>query len=132
MLVDVETIKRPIKPKADSTLCNMRKDALIEYIRTLEHNYNVAVSFNEQQAKNVLKMCEDCTERCHPLWENTSLSIEELRKMDGDPVWDNFLMEWCIVMMELCNGNGAVKYFDGGFNRLSEKRFYRRNPGKET
>lgn len=59
------------------------------------------------------------------------LTLEELRKMDGEPVWDNFLMEWCIVMMELCNGKGAVKYFDGGFNRLSEKRFCRHKPKED-
>lgn len=53
MVVDVNIVKRHIKPKADSTLRNMRKDDLIEYIRCLENNYNVAVSFNNQQAKNV-------------------------------------------------------------------------------
>lgn len=53
MLVDIGEVKRHIKPKADSTLRNMRKDSLIEYIRTLEHNYNVAVSFNENQARYI-------------------------------------------------------------------------------
>ena len=53
MVVDVGVVKNHIKPKADSTLCNMRKVDLIEYIRTLEHNYNVAVSFNENQAKYI-------------------------------------------------------------------------------
>ena len=31
----------------------MRKDDLIAYIRSLENNYNVAVSFNENQAKYI-------------------------------------------------------------------------------
>lgn len=53
MVVDIGEVKRHINPKADSTLRNMRKDDLIEYIRCLEHNYNVAVSFNENQAKYV-------------------------------------------------------------------------------
>ena len=53
MLVDIGEVKRHIKPKADSTLRNMRKDDLIEYIRSLEHNYNVAVSFNKNQAKYI-------------------------------------------------------------------------------
>lgn len=53
MVVDIGDVKRHIKPKADSTLLNMRKTDLIEYIRTLEHNYNVAVSFNENQAKYI-------------------------------------------------------------------------------
>ena len=53
MIVDVGVVKNHIKPKADSTLYNMRKTDLIKYIRTLEHNYNVAVSFNENQAKYI-------------------------------------------------------------------------------
>lgn len=53
MVVDIGEVKRHIKPKADSTLRNMRKDELIEYIRCLENNYNVAVSFNENQAKYI-------------------------------------------------------------------------------
>lgn len=53
LLIDIGEVKKYIKPKADSTLRNMKKDDLIEYIRTLEHNYNVAVSFNENQAKYI-------------------------------------------------------------------------------
>ena len=53
MVVDVSVVKNHIKPKADSTLSNMRKAILIEHIRTLEHNYNVAVSFNENQARYI-------------------------------------------------------------------------------
>ena len=53
MVVDVGEVRKHIKPKADSTLHNMRKSGLIEYIRCLEHNYNVAVSFNENQAKYI-------------------------------------------------------------------------------
>ena len=53
MVVDIGVVKNHIKPKADSTLYNMIKADLIEYIRTLEHNYNAAVSFNENQAKYI-------------------------------------------------------------------------------
>ena len=67
MVVDVGVVKNYIKPKADSTLYNMKKVDLIEYIRTLEHNYNVAVSFNENQAKYIESLdavevvrCKDC------------------------------------------------------------------------
>lgn len=67
MVVDVGVVKNHIKPKADSTLYNMQKVDLIEYIRTLEHNYNVAVSFNENQAKYIESLditevvrCKDC------------------------------------------------------------------------
>lgn len=53
VLVDMNLLFTPVKPKADSTLNNMKKSELIEYIRTLEHNHNVAVAFNEQQARNI-------------------------------------------------------------------------------
>ena len=59
MLVDIALVKNHIKPKATSTLRNMKNDDLIEYIRTLEYNYNTAVSFNNQQAENFLKFCEE-------------------------------------------------------------------------
>ena len=59
MVIDASFVKRHIKPKADSTLLNMKKADLIEYIRTLEHNYNVAVSFNEQQARNIETMMKN-------------------------------------------------------------------------
>lgn len=71
MVVDIGVVKNYIKPKADSTLYNMRKVDLIEYIRTLEHNYNVAVSFNENQAKYIESLgftgvvfCKDCNQWC--------------------------------------------------------------------
>ena len=51
-----QTAMTGTKPKAYSTLCNMRKDELIEYIRLLEENHNTAVAFNHQQAKNFEKM----------------------------------------------------------------------------
>ena len=71
MVVDIGIVKNHIKPKADSTLRNMRKDDLIEYSRCLENNYNVAVSFNNQQAKNIESLgvtevvpCKDCKHFC--------------------------------------------------------------------
>lgn len=71
MVVDIGTVKNHIKPKADSTLLNMRKADLIKYIRTLENNYNVAVSFNENQARYIESLdavpvirCKDCANAC--------------------------------------------------------------------
>ena len=55
-MIDIAAVKAPIKPKADSTLYKMRKSELIEYIRCLEHNYNAAVWFNENQARNVERL----------------------------------------------------------------------------
>ena len=67
-LSDISKVKTYIKPKADSTLCNMRKTDLIEYIRTLEHNYNVAVSFNENQAKYIESIPQDAVPVVHGRW----------------------------------------------------------------
>lgn len=66
MVVDIGEVKRHIKPKADSTLRNMRKEDLIEYIRCLENNYNVAVSFNENQAKCIEAL--DAVKVVHGRW----------------------------------------------------------------
>lgn len=67
MVGDIGEVKRHIKPKADSTLFNMRKSDLIEYVRTLEHNYNVGATFLENQAKYIESLdmvevvrCKDC------------------------------------------------------------------------
>ncbi len=59
MIHDLNQFGLHIKAKATSTLNNMRKADLIEYIRDLEHNYNVAVDFNEQQARNCEKLLKD-------------------------------------------------------------------------
>lgn len=58
VLMDFNQIGKHCEVKADSTLNNMKKEELIQYIRTLEHNYNVAVDFNIQQVKN-FQMMED-------------------------------------------------------------------------
>lgn len=47
------------KVYSDATLKAMRKSELISYIRILEKNYDDAVFFNEQQARNVEKMLRD-------------------------------------------------------------------------
>ena len=47
------------KVYSDATLKAMRKSELISYIRMLEKNYDDAVFFNEQQARNIEKMMRD-------------------------------------------------------------------------
>ena len=54
--MDFNQIGNHCKVLADSTLNNMKKEELIRYVRILEHNYNVAVDFNIQQARNFEKM----------------------------------------------------------------------------
>lgn len=76
-----------LKTKASSTLNGMKKSELIEYIRILEHNYNVAVSFNEQQAKNlaVLQISDgDCVSR-----KTLMAAFEKLSKDSGVPLESN-------------------------------------------
>jgi ribulose bisphosphate carboxylase small subunit len=53
MIHDINQYGVMIRPKSSTTLKAMTKAELIEYIRTLEHNYNVAVEFNERQARNI-------------------------------------------------------------------------------
>ena len=59
MMIDITMVKTPVKPKADSTLYNMTKSDLIEYIRCLEHNYNAAVWFNENQARYIEQLLNE-------------------------------------------------------------------------
>ena len=47
------------KRYSDKTLMVMRKKDLIKYIRTLETNYDVAMWFNAQQAKNFEMMLKE-------------------------------------------------------------------------
>ena len=63
-LIDVNAIRRQAKPKADSTLRNMKKSELIEYIRMLEYNFNVSESFLDQQARNFEAMMKERCDKC--------------------------------------------------------------------
>lgn len=47
---------------SDATLLQMKKTELIKYVRVLEHNWSVAVDFNEQQAKNFADMLHNMTQ----------------------------------------------------------------------
>lgn len=47
---------------SDKTLSGMKKSELIEYIRVLEHNWSVAVDWNEQQARNFADMLHNVTQ----------------------------------------------------------------------
>lgn len=53
VLVDLSTVMKPQKPYADSTLQNMKKSELINYVRVLEKNHDTAVAALNQQAENV-------------------------------------------------------------------------------
>ena len=47
---------------SDKMLSGMKKSELIEYIRELEHNWSIAVDFNEQQARNFADMLHNVTQ----------------------------------------------------------------------
>ena len=59
MLHDINQYGVHREHKATTTLKAMTKAELIKYIRMLEHDYNVAVDFNERQARNVEQMMKD-------------------------------------------------------------------------
>ena len=68
---------KPQKPYADSTLQNMNKSELINYVRVLEKNYDVAIGFLNQQAENI-KNCVPVIRSCdpgelEPLWIDSVL-----------------------------------------------------------
>ena len=56
VLVDISAIRCPHKPLADSTLNNMKKSDLIEYVRMMEKNANAATAMLNQQYENVKNM----------------------------------------------------------------------------
>lgn len=47
---------------SDKTLLGMNKSELIEYVRVLEHNWSIAVDWNEQQARNFADMLHNVTQ----------------------------------------------------------------------
>ena len=86
-MFDLTTTNRPrLKTYSDSTFKNMRKEDLIEYIRTLEHNYDVAVQFNEQQAKN----CEELLKSAQPVATGKWLEKEVIYTPE-----DGFALQSC-------------------------------------
>ena len=56
-MIDVSKVGLPTQKKySDNTLRSWDKDELIRYIRILEGNYDAAIWFNEQQARNFQTM----------------------------------------------------------------------------
>lgn len=65
--------------KTTTTLKAMTKAKLIEYIRILEHDYNVAVEFNERQARNIeAKLKENESNRCVYCQDGRSLHGQKI------------------------------------------------------
>lgn len=62
-----------MKEYKKSTLMHMTKEQLIEYIRCLEHNEEVAKETLEQVCKNVI----GCTPVVHGHWEKYAVDIAE-------------------------------------------------------
>ena len=62
-MTDLSKVGLPrTKTYSDSTLKSWRKAELIKYIRMLEQNYDDAIFFNEQQARNVENMLKERAE----------------------------------------------------------------------
>ena len=59
MLHDINQYGVHREHKTTTTLKAMTKAELIKYVRMLEHDYNVAVDFNERQARNIEQMMKD-------------------------------------------------------------------------
>lgn len=65
---------------------------------------------------------------------NDPLTLEQLREMDGVPVWDHNLREWGVVDIHGFRGNGCIRYVNNWWHPrcLIGRRFYRRKPEEET
>ena len=101
-MLDLAATKKPRrKTYSDSTLMNMRKADLLEYIRTLEHNYDVAIQFNEQQASNCEKLLKDVRPVVHGHWI-----------LDSDPgePWRYICSECGEKTMDTCKGEPRAHF----------------------
>lgn len=106
---------------SDSTLKNMNKDELIDYIHTLHRNYK-ATDISCNSAMNYAISLQNEIER---LKDNPPLKFEELK--ENMWVWDSKYNEWCYI----CFISGKYphrKYIDNCISDgiFEENRFYRR------
>lgn len=62
-----------------------------------------------------------CPECGRPTGENKPLTLDELRRMDGEPVWCDWVGGWAIVYIDGASELTFV-YWDGSSNTLSELR----------
>ena len=61
---------------------------------------------------------------------NDPLTLEELREMDGEPVWNDTVKKW--VLVDLFGEYGERTVDAGGKWRDLNDRYYRRRPEEET
>lgn len=62
---------------------------------------------------------------------NDPLTLEELREMDGEPVWNDTVKKYALVDARWWDGIGRTINSDGKY-RLLDDRYYRRKPEEET
>ena len=107
MLHDINQYGVHREHKATSTLKVMTKAELIKYIRMLEHDYNVAVDFNEQQVRNIEQMMKD------------GRLVEVIRCKDCIRYGDEYVVGagWCDEHEHLTNDDDYCSYAVG---RLAE------------
>lgn len=69
-----------------------------------------------------------------PFPPNDPLTLEELKEMDGELVWDSILSMYGFVNVRSFNGKGCIQYTDNWINPrcLVPDRYYRRNPEEGT
>ena len=60
------------------------------------------------------------------LTDNPPLTLEELREMDGEPVWNDTMMKWALVDLTWEYGERTVDA-DGDWRGFDD-RYYRRKP----
>lgn len=88
---------------SDKTLLRMNKSELIEYVRVLEHNWSIAVDWNEQQARNFADMLHNMTQ------------IGDDAKRPKDEIAKIIYEELCYMYCDNCRYNSEIGEDDPNF-----------------
>lgn len=88
---------------SDKTLLRMNKSELIEYVRVLEHNWSIAVDWNEQQARNFADMLHNMTQ------------IGDDAKRPKDKIAKIIYEELCYMYCDNCRYNSEIGEDDPNF-----------------
>lgn len=91
-MTDFSALPMQIEPKAYSTLRNMQKIDLIEYIRCLEHNQNALAQLYENQVRLLEELTKDKT--MYGTTEKKITHIIQAGTVDGAGYWMTACGKW--------------------------------------
>lgn len=111
-------------------VCDVEVFLTNEYLEVNACNHKTP--YTEEIAFNfIVNFCPNCGE---PLTQPEPLTLEQLQKMDGEPVWVKGIDEWAIVIVDSSGGwegkpfvKGKLFNFDVGARKLE---CYSRKPAE--